>query len=149
MNLSRQFEVALKASWIVAGIAKTDAFYNAFQVPELDAKGNVTRRFPQIMYGCGPDVPDGFNSPVFTIPTSVMVITYATDDKVRTIVGNLYEKIRTAINTANSDVSAWTSSYLTGSTQLNAITVEPGTVPYFDDDWSIIELSFSIEACSG
>lgn len=147
MNLSKTMETALKAAWIAAGITKTDAFYNAFQVPEKDAKGIVSRRFPQIKYACAPDVPRGHNEPFRQIATACGIITVAADDPERLIIAGLYEKARTMVDTANSDVNSWSTTYLATGIHLTAIVLDSANPPYFDEEWCIIEMPFTVEVC--
>lgn len=147
MNLSKRMETALKAAWIAAGIAKTDAFYNAFQVPEKDKKGIVSRRFPQIKYACAPDVPRGHNEPFRSIMTACGIVTVATDDPERLVIAGLYEKARAMVDTANGDVNAWSKTYLTTGIHLAAIVLDAANPPYFDEEYSIIEMPFTVEVC--
>lgn len=148
MNTSKLCEMALKSAMIAAGIAKTDVFYNAFQVPEVDERGKVSRRFPQIMYGCAVDVPNGFNEPFRRVPTTLTIMTTAVDDPARLVIAGLYEKVRSMIDTANTDPGAWTTSaYLPAGYTLSAIVIEDSPPPYFDEEWGIIEVSFTMEIC--
>ena len=147
MNVSKRYEIALKAAMVAAGLKKSDIFFNAFQVPEVNAKGKPARWFPQIQYAVSPDTPTGHNAPFRSMSVSFAIITHSTDDPKREKISGYYEKLRAMIDAANTDPDTWTSTYLTAGHKLESMTIEEAAPPYFDEDWAIVEIPIRLEVC--
>lgn len=151
MNVSKSIEEALEKSLITGGasggIKVEDVFYNLFQ----DTDHDHAAEFPQIEIIAAPDVPDGQEvsrlSPLRRVAVELNLWTQVSDDKTRAVLVSLYDRVRSAIDDANKDLTTWSSANLPSGWYANCVLVEDSSPPYFDADMQAFGLAVMVEVC--
>jgi hypothetical protein len=151
VNVSKSIEKALADCMIAGGtagaISSDDYFFNRFH----DSDHEHEASFPQVEIIAAPDVPDGQEvdkvSPLRRVVVGVYLYTNTPDDRSHAVLSELYEKVRSALDEANNDLTAWSGTYLPANWYANCVLVQDSQEPYFDEDIQIIGLSVLVEVC--
>ena len=151
MNVSKSIEEALRDCIIAGGtsgaITEDDCHFELFQ--DTDTEHGVA--FPEIAITAAPDVPDGQDpgglSILRRVSCTIIVATSTPDDRTRETLVSLYERMRSAIDDANTALDTFSSNYLPTGWFCNGVLVQDAGEPYFDEDIQIFSVGVMVEVC--
>jgi hypothetical protein len=137
-------ETALKTAFATAvTAAKLTAYYRRFWVNDAGNTGepDATREevvYPIVGIAAAPNYPSGWHTTERTVPVTVSLITYATDDPNRATLLSLYNAVRGSI-----DADTFTA---TGICDITALPV-PGGAIYSDERLHVAEIMLDVSVC--